>query len=259
MRLRILTYNIHKCIGGLDRRYRPERVRDVIAHYEPDVVLLQEVDSGARRSNRDHQIDLLGEELGLRHRAWFENHSLRSGGGYGNGVLSRFAIEDRQNIDITIGPFKRRSILHVRCRIPADGADDGGHTRTLHVYNGHLGLTGLARGVQLRRFLASEPLARLHQRTPVVFGGDFNDVWGTLGKSFLAPAGFRSTERPRPTFPAFAPLRALDAVYVRGDLELEVLYRSRLRLARAASDHLPLVADLRIVAAPDGPPVSSRP
>ena len=31
MKLRLLTYNVHKCIGGLDRRYRPERVWSVIA------------------------------------------------------------------------------------------------------------------------------------------------------------------------------------------------------------------------------------
>ena len=27
MKLRLLTWNVHKCIGGLDRRYDPERVR----------------------------------------------------------------------------------------------------------------------------------------------------------------------------------------------------------------------------------------
>ena len=40
MKLRVLTWNIHKGIGGVDRRYRPERVIEVIAHYEPDLVLL---------------------------------------------------------------------------------------------------------------------------------------------------------------------------------------------------------------------------
>ena len=47
MRPRLLTWNIHKGIGGIDRRYRPDRIVEVIRHYEPDVVLLQEVDEGA--------------------------------------------------------------------------------------------------------------------------------------------------------------------------------------------------------------------
>lgn len=40
MHLRVLSYNIHKGIGGLDRRYRPDRVQDVLEHYAADIVLL---------------------------------------------------------------------------------------------------------------------------------------------------------------------------------------------------------------------------
>ncbi|HTM19739.1 MAG TPA: endonuclease/exonuclease/phosphatase family protein, partial [Kofleriaceae bacterium] len=84
MRLRLMTYNIHKCIGGVDRRYDPERIRGVIADCAPDFVLLQEVDHFARRSNADRQVDLLGDLLGFRHRTWFPNVRVRSGGEYGN-------------------------------------------------------------------------------------------------------------------------------------------------------------------------------
>jgi endonuclease/exonuclease/phosphatase family metal-dependent hydrolase len=37
MHLRLLSWNIHKCIGGVDRKYDPDRVVATIAHYEPDV------------------------------------------------------------------------------------------------------------------------------------------------------------------------------------------------------------------------------
>ena len=43
MRLRILTWNIHKGIGGVDRLYRINRVVDVLREELPDVALLQEV------------------------------------------------------------------------------------------------------------------------------------------------------------------------------------------------------------------------
>ena len=52
MRFRIVTYNIHKGIGGIDRRYRPERIAETLAHYEPDIVFMQEVDDGVPRSKR---------------------------------------------------------------------------------------------------------------------------------------------------------------------------------------------------------------
>lgn len=241
--IRVLTYNIHKCLGGIDRRYRPERIRDVIAHYSPDVALLQEVDRGASRTRHETQVDVLGDMLNMRHRTFFPNVSLRRGGAYGNAILSRFPLTASQNIDLTIPLKKRRSVLHGRFRVRLDATS---HTRTLHVYNLHLGLSGFERKVQLRRFLDSHPFVHLDHRTPILVAGDFNDVWGTLGPKLLAPAGFRGMPRRIPSFPAYAPVRALDGIYVRGRLEIVRVFRSRLDLAKRASDHLPLVADLQI-------------
>ncbi|MHC4971979.1 MAG: endonuclease/exonuclease/phosphatase family protein [Planctomycetota bacterium] len=240
MKLRVLTWNIHKAIGGVDRRYRPERVIEVIAHYGPDLVLLQEVDDGVPRSRFDRQIDVLGDALGLRHRTYGPNVRLRRGR-YGNATLSRWPLTDVRNIDLTIKPKKRRGALYARCRVRR-----GRRSRTLAVFNLHLGLAGFERKMQLRRFMRSQPFARLHDRTPVLLGGDFNDVYGTLGPKLLEPAGFRATGQTAATYPAIYPVRALDGLYVRGDLVGVRCGRSRLRLAREASDHLPLVADVEL-------------
>jgi endonuclease/exonuclease/phosphatase family metal-dependent hydrolase len=239
MLLRILTYNVHKCIGGLDRRYEPERVIGTIAHYDPDIVLLQEVDEEAERSRFHRQVDLLGDGLRFAHRVFYPNVKLRRGGRYGNAVLSRFPIDRSQNIDLSIPLKKPRGVLHARCRVPFKGTE-----RTVHVYNMHLGLAGFERGMQLRRFLGSHPFATLHHRTPIVVGGDLNDVWGTLGERFLEPAGFRRTGGPIKTFPAFRPVRALDAIFVRGEVEPGRCFQARVETARQASDHLPLIAEL---------------
>jgi endonuclease/exonuclease/phosphatase family metal-dependent hydrolase len=245
VRLRIVTYNIHKCIGGLDRRYDPLRVAHVIARYEPDLVLLQEVDQHARRSNADRQVDLLGDFLGLRHRTYFPNVQVRGGGEYGNAMLSRFPMTESSNIDLTVSLKKRRSVLHARYRVRL-GPGPGNPMRTIHAYNLHLGLSGIERRIQLRRFLESHPFVGLHHRTPILVAGDFNDFWGTLGRRMLVPAGFRGPGLPVRTFPAWGPIRALDSVYVRGNVRLLHVYRARLRLARRASDHLPLVAELEL-------------
>src|SRR5439155_1405179 len=69
MKLRVLSYNIHKCIGGVDRRYDPTRIGEVIRALDSDVVLLQEVDANVPRSNHDHQVDVVGELIGLRYRS----------------------------------------------------------------------------------------------------------------------------------------------------------------------------------------------
>ncbi len=239
MRLNLVTYNIHKCIGGVDRRYRPDRIRDVIAHYDPDVIFLQEVDEGAARSDRHRQVDVLGDLLRMRHRTFFPNVRLRGGGHYGNAILSRFPITTTSNIDLTIPLTKRRSVLHARVRVRFA---HGRRSHTVHLFNLHLGLSQILRKWQLRRFLASPAFAGLHPRAPVIVGGDFNDVWGTLGTKYLLPLGFR-TMRPAATFPAWAPALALDALYVFGDIELAHVHTSKLDDARWASDHLPVVAE----------------
>ena len=243
MRLRVVSYNIHKCIGGLDRRYRPERVIEAVGHYRPDVVLLQEVDAEAPRTNYDRQVDRLGDALGLRHRVWFPNVELRAGGAYGNAILSRFPIRHAHNHDLTIAGRKRRSVLHARVRVRVPGT---ARVRTMHVFNMHLGLLENDRRRQLVRFLDLHPFVHLHHRTPVVVAGDFNDLYGTLGDLLLVPAGFRGIRGPIRTFPAYAPLRALDTIFVRGDVQLRRVQPGRTKAATRASDHLPLVCDLEL-------------
>jgi endonuclease/exonuclease/phosphatase family metal-dependent hydrolase len=246
VRLRTLSYNIHKCIGGIDRRYDPTRIVEVIQKLDIDVAMLQEVDGGVARSNRDHQVDLLAEQLGLRYRTWFPNVDVRGGGQYGNAILSRYPIIESTNLDLSIRFKKRRSALHAVLRVRHDDVD-----RTIHLYNMHLGLAGYERKRQLRMFLDSHPFQNLHNDTPIVVGGDLNDVYGGLGE-LLAPAGFRGIEQRPLTFPAWGPMRALDAIFVRGAVDFLGLSRCDSALARRASDHRPLIADVRLQPHPHG-------
>lgn len=240
MKLRVLSYNIHKCIGGVDRRYEPSRIIEVIRKLDADVVMLQEVDAGVKRSNGDRQAELLGNELGLRYHTWFPNVDIRGGGQYGNAILSRYPLIESSNIDLTLRFKKRRSVLHGVLRVRHDDVD-----RTVHVFNMHLGLARYERKRQLEMFLNSQPFSHLHHETPIVVGGDLNDVYGRLGQ-LLAPSGFRGIDRRPLTFPAWGPLRALDAIFVRGAMDFVKLSRCDSELARRASDHRPIVADVRL-------------
>ena len=49
MKIRVLSYNIHRAIG-IDRRFAPERIVEILKGHDADIVLLQEVDEGAPRS-----------------------------------------------------------------------------------------------------------------------------------------------------------------------------------------------------------------
>lgn len=241
MRFRLVTYNVHKCIGGRDRLYRPERVVEAIAHCEPDLVLLQEVDDGVPRSRGHRQVELLGDALGLTHRAYQRNVTLRRGH-YGNAILSRFPMRDVQHLDLTVPMKKRRRALVVHCRLTVQG-----HSRTLLVFNVHLGLAGFERVMQLRRLVSSSVLKHAHRQTAVIAAGDFNDVWGTLGRRVLLPAGFKAAAGPAKTFPAYMPMRPLDRIFFRGNLELDHSFVSHTTVAQEASDHLPVVADFELL------------
>ncbi|MBA3393974.1 MAG: endonuclease/exonuclease/phosphatase family protein [Deltaproteobacteria bacterium] len=240
MRLKVLSYNIHKCIGGVDRKYDPSRIVDVIRKLDVDILMLQEVDAGVTRSRGDKQCDLLGEELGLPYRTWYPNVNVRGGGQYGNAVLSRYPLIESSNLDLTCRFKKARSALHAVLRVRHDDVD-----RTIHVFNMHLGLARYERKLQLQMFLDSHPFAHLHHETPIIVGGDLNDVYGGLG-DLLAPVGFRGIERRPLTFPAWGPVRALDAIFVRGDLDFMRLARCDTDLATRASDHRPIVAEIRL-------------
>jgi len=240
MKLKFVSYNIHKCIGGVDRRYEPERTAEVLRKLDADVLLLQEVDHGVPRSRGDRQCDVLAELCGMRYRTWYPNVAVRGGGQYGNAILSRYPLIESTNIDLTWRFKKPRSALHAVIRVRHDEVD-----RTVHVYNMHLGLARFERRIQLRTFLDSHPFANLHHETPIIVGGDLNDVYGGLSE-LLRPSGFRGIERRPLTFPAWGPVRPLDAIFVRGNLDFMKLSRCESELAKKASDHRPLVAEVRL-------------
>ena len=238
MRFRIVSYNIHKGIGGVDLRYRPERIVDTIAHYEPDIVLLQEVDDGVPRSRRHRQVDTIADALGMRYRAFQANVRLRIGD-YGNATLSHYPIKAHRNVELTIPFKKRRRALVVRMAL---SGDEGRH-QTIWIANVHLGLAGFERRMQVKRLLASGPMRRVRANTPLILGGDFNDPFHRLERPVIEPAGFRPVAGPMNTFPAAIPMQSLDRFYYRGPLTVEGAFVGHTLLARQASDHRPVIAD----------------
>lgn len=237
MRFRVVTYNIHKGIGGVDRKYRLERIAETLRHLDADIACLQEVDDGVRRSNYQQQAKVLSQELSMPHVAFQRNVKLKRGH-YGNAILSKYPLSDITHVDLTIPLKKRRRALLADCRLRKEG-----HQHKVLVVSSHLGLAGFERQIQLRRLLAHDRLENATSRSAVLLCGDYNDVWGTLGKRVMQPAGYRSVSRATRTFPAVMPIRSLDRIFYRGPLHSEHAFAGHTRLARQASDHLPLVAD----------------
>lgn len=247
MLLKVLTYNIHRAIG-VDRRFRPQRIVDVLAHHDADLVLLQEVDDGAPRSRELDLARELGVEAGYPYLAAGYNVSLRKGR-YGNALLSRWPLTIHRNLDLTVDDRKRRGCLHARVSI------DRGHLgiRELEVFNLHLGLSARERTRQVGMLARSAEFLALPDRAPCLIGGDFNDWRAQLLPIFVEILGFRSATGQRfgsdaaiRTYPSFSPTGALDKILYRGPLRLLGARSCRLRVSRVASDHRPLVAEFEL-------------
>ena len=106
--MRLLSYNIHKGIGGRDRRCRLQRVIDVIEAENPDVMCLQEVARNSRRSHFHDQPKLLMEYFNASAELYQLNVHLK-GGGYGNLILSRWPLMVKHQISLRFNTKKPRA------------------------------------------------------------------------------------------------------------------------------------------------------
>lgn len=236
--MRLLSYNIHKGIGGRDRRYRLERVIDVIQREEPDLICLQEVDRNVRRSRFDNQPKLLAERFDSADSAFQLNVHLKTGG-YGNLVLSRWPFLSRHHVSLRLKQKKPRG-----AQILVVDTPEG----PLHLVNWHLGLADRERRWQVDH-LFSHHLFREAEELPTIIIGDYNDWRNKLANGLFSGRGFEQVTTPISrfrSFPAYMPLGSLDKAYFRGEVRIEHARVVRSKLAKQASDHLPLVVDFRL-------------
>lgn len=242
-RLRIATYNIHKC-RGLDRRTSIQRIADVIRQVDADVIALQEIlDVRHGRAEHDQARRLL-DYLDDYESAFGENRTLH-GGAYGNMTLSRLHISYTSNYDISWKHRERRGCLLTDLRL--------GPGKLLHLFNVHLGTSFVERRHQARKLVSKDVLHAGQLTGPRVVVGDFNEWTRGLASRLMGNA-FRVAEpktfsRYGRTYPGLLPVLHLDHFYYDPVLSLAHLKVHRSRKALIASDHLPLVADFELPAA----------
>ena len=236
--MRLLSYNIHKGVGGSDRRYRLERILDVITAEEPDLVCLQEVDYNVRRSRYHDQPALIVDHLEATAHLYQLNVPHQDGG-YGNLVLARWPFHCHHHVSLRLQGRKPHGAQLVVVETPHG---------PLHLVNWHLGLAERERRWQVNHLLRHH-LFLESAHLPTVIAGDYNDWRNSLGKHTFAEHDFVQATAPAKhfrSFPAFLALAALDKCFYRGDLLIHETRIVRTRLARLASDHLPLVVDFTI-------------
>ena len=235
-RFRVATYNIHKCVG-IDRKYSPERVADVLREIDADVVALQEVVCHSLAHRRDHQAEFLAEELEMDFR--LGENRLHKGGDYGNAVLSRIAIGDHTNHDITVKKYEPRGCLRTELKI-----DDA---RSIQFLNVHMGTSFFERRLQVRKLTAEHVLDAPMMGGKRIVAGDFNE-WTSGVTTRVLRSRFKAVDpkthlgRAR-TFPGIMPVVHLDHIYFDDEFSLINAFVHRSKAALLASDHIPIVAE----------------
>ncbi|MBU2539412.1 MAG: endonuclease/exonuclease/phosphatase family protein [Proteobacteria bacterium] len=246
MDVRILSYNIHRAIG-VDRRFRLERIAQILSHYNADIVLLQEVDVGVPRSR---ELNLARELAELGDYPYYSvglNVQL-SKGMYGNATLSRYPIARERNIDLTLDGRKARGCLFTELELPSEPS-----ALLLPVFNLHLGLSFKERPQQIGRLVRTPEFVGIEAGQPCLVAGDFNDWWTRIAPLFTEALGFVCAtnhgvgyQNAFLTYPSFSPTTGLDKVFCRGPITVLGGRRCRLRVSKVASDHLPVIVDLQI-------------
>ena len=235
--MRLLSWNIHKGIGGRDRRYSLDRIIACIEAENPDIICLQEVDRIVRRSQFDDQPRLLAGSF--RFHSVFQPNVPVGNGAYGNLVLSRWPVASRHRITLRQDARKPRGAQLLLIDSPEG---------MLHLVHTHLGLAESERRWQMDRLLG-HMLFRSADPLPTLIVGDLNDWRNTLSEGSPAANGFSQVTSPVSrfrSFPSWLAVGSLDKAFVRGGILVRQARVVRTSLSKVASDHLPVVVDFHL-------------
>ncbi len=223
--MRVATFNIQHGRPAGDGGVDIDTVVDACASLTADVLALQEVDRGVRRSGRN---DLAGAVADATGATLLWGRTLRTGGGeYGNALLVRGTAAEILTVALP-RPWRSEPRGAVVARLSAGGVDGT-------VAATHLGVAKSESLIQLRAIVAE----LMGRPGPRILLGDFNRHPHEVEPE-LAAAGLRLVPTGL-TFPANAPKHRIDYVAVDG---LSVLGAAVVRTA--ISDHRAVVADVAI-------------
>jgi endonuclease/exonuclease/phosphatase family metal-dependent hydrolase len=238
--LRIVTWNVHACIGA-DKRFDPDRVVSILRGLSPDIVALQEVDSRRQRTGGLDVFAFFAEQI-CGHVA--EARTIATADGdYGHMVLSRWPLHGNRAHDVSVPGREPRKIIDATTRSPFG---------PIRVFGAHFGLKRSERRIQTA---ALKTIVDSEADGATIVAGDFNELRRRSATHLALIPAFHAAA-VLPTFPSWQPVFALDRIWCKSPLR--VRQNQTLRRARTASDHLPLIADLDWIGEGGDGPCDSR-
>lgn len=231
--IRVLSYNIHHGVnnnGALDI----QGIATVILATNPDLVALQEVDSATARVKKADQLKELAEATGMY--VYFSKALDLEGGGYGNGILSRFPIEKSYSIALPSAGAgsEPRTAAVVTVKLPGDSMQ-------LHFASAHL---DHLENPADRMTQCSILVKHFGQHdTPVILAGDLNAQPASKEITTLKSIFSDATEKLGPTWPSDKPAQKLDYILLHNKSQWHVMSANVIE-ETVASDHRPVICEL---------------
>lgn len=250
--LRIMTYNVHSCVG-IDGKLTASRIARVIARAHPDVVALQELDVGRARTGSEDQAELIARHLMMDYHFHPIIHLEEER--YGDAILTHLPMQVVRAAglpgQVPGGKMEPRGALWVAVDL---------HGTRVDVINTHLGLTSRERLLQVEALLGPDWLGGITDGA-VILCGDFNAgprsyAYRRLRTRLRDAQTLLPDHRPACTFYSRVPSLRIDHVFVDPSLSVDGISVPRSELATAASDHLPLIVDLSIPVRVGGRPAA---
>lgn len=242
--IRVLVLNMHagKDAAGADNL---ERISELIGSNTPDLVLLQEVDRGTRRSGGIDQVDRLRQATAYDGAF---GASLRGydGGQYGVAILSRHAIAYQTTVPLPVAPAQTRAGGSHEPRVALVVLANMERRIMWRAVDTHLDPSDEAARTQEVAGLLTVTREQAAAGTPFVTGGDFNSTPESAVQQALKSAGLRDAwiecgKGDGFTYPANAPSKRIDYLFLAGDLHCS---DARV-LDTTLSDHRPLLVTIR--------------
>jgi endonuclease/exonuclease/phosphatase family metal-dependent hydrolase len=232
-----MTYNTHSCTG-FDGKVVPHRFARTIARYKPDLIALQEIDVGRARTDREHQAERIARELDMEY--YFHPCFTIEDEQYGIAVLGHLPMRL-----VRAGPLPGHRASEPRGALWVEVACGD---RRVQFINTHLGLTRGERSAQVDTLLSKEWLRNPACRPPTILCGDFNMLavsppYRRLTRVLVDTALATPRKMRNRTWMRLA---RLDYVFSSPDIDVRNVITPRDSLTRLASDHLPVVVDLKL-------------
>ncbi len=239
--LTITSYNIHKGMSPLNRLVKMTQMGQALSGVAPDVLCLQEVQGqnlkrviSYNEYPEQSQHEWFGEYLKLK--SDYGRNADYAHGHHGNAVLSRYPLDPKHNVNITVNRLEQRGVLH--CEITV------AEHPPIVVLNAHLNLLNRDR-VKQYDAICEYICCEIDDDKPLILAGDFND-WGRQAKKHLAKLGlseaFEVMYGTSPaTFPAKLPILSLDRIFVKNLTVKNAIVHAGVPWSNL-SDHLPISA-----------------